>query len=277
MPSPGPAVSIVIAAHSERGELERCLASIDDHAGVPTQVLLVDNASTDDTVDWVRANHPTVEIIELSRNIGVAARQHGLDRVEAPLTMFLDSDAALTPGALPAMVRALESNPAWGLLGPRLVGDDGSLQLSCRRFPPRSLPLLRRPPLSWALEDSRIVRNHLMADEDHTRVRPVLYVLGACQLFRTALAKAAGPFADWIFLGPDDADWCLRIRDTGGAIVYFPPATVVHTYRRRTQTSPLSRASLHHFRAFARFQWHYRRRRGEFLELQDALDRSAAQ
>jgi GT2 family glycosyltransferase len=127
------------------------------------------------------------------------------------------------------------------------------------------------------MEDSRIVRNHLMADEDHTRVRPVLYVLGACQLFRTALAKAAGPFADWIFLGPDDADWCLRIRDTGGAIVYFPPATVVHTYRRRTQTSPLSRASLHHFRAFARFQWHYRRRRGEFLELQDALDRSAAQ
>ena len=69
-------------------------------------------------------------------------------------------------------------------------------------------------------------------------------MLGACQIFRTELARAAGPFADWIFLGPDDADWCFRLRDAGGEVVYFPEATVVHTYRRRTAVSPLSRTAL---------------------------------
>jgi len=266
---------VVIVAHSERGELERCLGSIRDHAEVSTQIVLVDNASTDDTVPWVGANHPDVEIVELEENIGVAARQHGLERAKAPLTMFLDSDAALTEGALPAMVEAFERNPGWGLIGPRLVGDDGALQLSSRRFPPRILPLLRRPPLSRWFEGSDLVQHYLMADIDHDHVRPVLYVLGACQLFRTELARAASPFADWIFLGFDDADWCFRIRDAGGEIVYFPEATVIHTYRRRTAASPLSRASLRMFRAFADFQWRYRGRRGEFLELQEDLDRRA--
>jgi N-acetylglucosaminyl-diphospho-decaprenol L-rhamnosyltransferase len=112
-----------------------------------------------------------------------------------------------------------------------------------------------------------------MADIDHQHVRPVLYVLGACQLFRTSLARAAGPFADWIFLGADDLDWCIRIRDAGGEIVYFPEATVVHTYRRRTSASPLSRVAWRHLRSFAVFQWRYRGRRRELLELQDELDR----
>ena len=69
-----------------------------------------------------------------------------------------------------------------------------SLQRSCRRFPPLLLPLLRRPPLARIFEQRRTVRRHLMADFDHDRARPVLYLLGACQLFRTELARRAGPF-----------------------------------------------------------------------------------
>jgi GT2 family glycosyltransferase len=118
-----------------------------------------------------------------------------------------------------------------------------------------------------------MVRRHLMADVDHDRTRPVLYVLGACQLFRTSLARKAGPFPDWIFLGPDDIEWCIRIRDAGGEVVYFPEATVIHRYQRRTASSPVSRVALRHLRSFAAFQWAYRRRRREFLRLQDELDR----
>jgi N-acetylglucosaminyl-diphospho-decaprenol L-rhamnosyltransferase len=273
MPDDAPVVTIVIIAHSELGDLKGCLASISSHAALPVQVVLVDNRSTDETVAWVAQNHPEVEIVELRENIGVAARQHGLERARGEFTMFLDSDAELTAGALPAMVEALERNADWGLIGPRLVDHDGNLQLSTRRFPPRLLPLVRRPPLSWFLEDSGLVRRHLMADMDHGATRPVLYVLGACQLFRTSLARTAGPFPDWIFLGPDDTEWCIRIRDAGGEIVYFPDATVVHKYMRRTHRAPLSLAALRHFRSFARFQWHYRKRRRELIRLQDEMDR----
>jgi len=115
-----------------------------------------------------------------------------------------------------------------------------------------------------------------MADFDHLRIRPVLYVLGACQLFRTSLARRAGPFDDRVFLGWDDADWCFRIRDAGGDIVYFPEATVVHSYRRQTRRQPASRAALRQLRAFLYFQRTYWSRRQELLSLQEDLDRRAA-
>jgi N-acetylglucosaminyl-diphospho-decaprenol L-rhamnosyltransferase len=272
-----PVVSIVVVAHSVRRELERCFASIRDHAGMPVQTILVDNASHDDSVAWTRSAHPEVEIVELDANLGVAARDHGLRRAAGRFCMFLDSDAALSSDALPAMVAALADNPGWGLIGPRLVYDDGELQLSCRRYPPLLLPLLRRPPLGRFFEDGRMVRRHLMAEEDHDRVRGVLYVLGACQLFRTELARIAGPFDDSVFLGWDDADWCFRIRDAGGEIIYFPKATVIHSYRRLTAGRPVSRAGLRQLQAHVHFQRRYAQRRRGLIRLSEELDRQARQ
>lgn len=271
-----PEVTIVVIASSVRHELERCFASIDAHAAMAVETVYVDNASTDDSVAWVREAHPDVAVVELPENVGVAARDHGLRRARGRFTMFLDSDAALTPGALPTMVRALDEHAGWGLIGPKLVGDDGDLQLSARRFPPLLLPVLRRPPLGRFFEDGPIVRRHLMADVVPASARPVLYVLGACQLFRTSLARIAGPFDDRVFLGWDDADWCIRIRDAGGEVVYLPEATVVHSYRRMTAAAPVSSAALKQLRAHVYFQRTYARRRRELLALQDELDRRAA-
>jgi GT2 family glycosyltransferase len=269
------AVTVIVVTHSVRPDLELCLASIESHAGVPVETIVVDNASTDDTRAWVREAHPDVRLVELDRNIGVAARERGLELARSPYAMFLDSDAQLTPGALPAMVGALEEHAEWGLLGPKLVYEDGSLQLSCRRFPPLYLPLLRRPPLDRFFGESEPVRRHLMEDVDHERPRPVQYVLGACQLFRVDLARKAGPFDSRIFYGPDDVDWCIRIRDAGGEVVYFPAATVVHRYRRMTRHQPLSRAAYRHLKAFAYFHWKYRHRRRELIRLDRELDSRA--
>lgn len=269
-------VTIVVVAHSVREELERCFESIVQHAAVPVEVILVDNASTDDSVAWTREFYPDVTVVELPANVGVAARDHGLRLARSRYTMFLDSDAALTSGALPKMVAALDAHPEWGLIGPRLVYSDGTLQLSSRRYPPLLLPLLRRPPLGRYFEHRRTVRHHLMTDIDHSVTRPVLYVLGACQMFRTELAQKAGPFTDRVFLGWDDAEWCIRIRDAGGEIVYFPDATVIHDYRRLTKQQPVSRAALRQLRAHVDFQVMYGRRRAEFKRLERQLDRSGS-
>jgi N-acetylglucosaminyl-diphospho-decaprenol L-rhamnosyltransferase len=268
-------VSIVVVAHSVREELERCFDSIERHAELPVETILVDNASTDGTADWVRRAHPQVQLVELPENVGVAARDQGLRRAQAEYTMFLDSDAMLTEGALPKMAAAMDEHPGWGLVGPRLLHEDGSIQLSTRRFPPLLLPLLRRPPLDRFFEHGETVQRHLMADVDHRRTRPVLYVLGACQLFRTALARVAGPFDDRVFLGWDDADWCFRIRDAGGEIVYLADAEVIHTYRRKTRAEPLSRAALRQLGAFFYFQRKYWGRRRELIELGRRLDRAS--
>jgi GT2 family glycosyltransferase len=272
---PDPRVTIVIMAYNVRSELERCFASIADHAGMPVRTILVDNGSSDDTVEWTRREHPWVEIVELPENIGYAARDHGLRRSESELTMFLDSDAALTPGALPALVAALDEHPGWGLVGPRIIYDDGTLQHSCRRFPPLLLPLLRRPPLDRFFEQGDTVNHHLMREFAHDRCRQCLYLLGACQLYRTSLARKAGPFDPKVFIGWDDADWCFRIREAGGEIVFWPEAEVIHSYRRETKKKPASRAALRQLWGFFYFQRKYARKRRGLIRLGRELDERA--
>ena len=276
MPAAEPVVSVITIGHSVRHELERFLPALEEHAGVPIELFYVDNASTDGTVEWLRAGHPEVEVIELDANIWCAARNYAIPRARGRYTMFIDSDAILTAGALPAMVRAMDEHPEWGLIGPRLVYPDGTLQLSSRRFPPRLLPILRRPPLSRWFDDSPTVRRHLMADDDHSHTRPVLYMLGACVMFRTELGREIGQLDRIIAMGGcDDQDWGPRWWLAGSEVIYFPAATVIHDYRRVSARSPFSRTAWRHLRAFLRVQRKYRRRRRELLDLQDRLDEEA--
>ena len=269
---------MITVAHNVRHELERCLEAIEKHRdGIRVEVFVVDNASDDGTGEWIRRVHPEVELIELDVNAFTAARVHALPRVRGRFTLFLDSDAYLTAGALPAMIAALDENPDWGLIGPQLLYLEGDLQLSCRRFPPRMIPLMRRPPLNRWLEDSAPVRRHQMEDVDHSAGRPVLYVLGACQFFRTSLTARMGrPDRTLGWGGADDVDWCIRVWDAGSQVRYLPEVTVTHAYRRISKGgSPFSRKAARHLRAFAALQWKYRSRYRELQRFGAELDRRA--
>jgi GT2 family glycosyltransferase len=266
MRTPAPDVSVIVVAHDVREEVLVCLASVERHAAPAThELFLVDNGSGDGTAEAVESAFPAAQVVRLPENVGVAARNEGLRRARGRLRMFLDSDARLTPGALPELVAYLDAHPEAGLVGPRLVYESGDLQLSARRFPPRLLPLMRRPPLERLFVDSPRVRRHLMADERHDVTREVEYVLGACQLFTARAQQAAGEIDPRIFFGPDDADWCFRIRSAGLAVVYHPAATVVHAYRRTSAARPFSRIAFEQLRAFARFQWKWRGQRARLL------------
>jgi hypothetical protein len=271
-----PEVSVIVVAHDVRDEVLDCLASVESHAAPVThEVFLVDNGSGDGTAEAVESSFPATHVVRLPENVGVAARNEGLRRARGRLRMFLDSDARLTPNALPELVAYLDAHPEVGLVGPKLVYESGELQLSARRFPPRLLPLLRRPPLERLFADSATVRHHLMADERHDVTREVEYVLGACQLFTARAQGAAGEIDPRIFFGPDDADWCFRIRSAGLAVVYHPAATVVHAYRRTSAARPLSRIAFEQLRAFARVQWKWRTERPRLLREGRQMDERA--
>ena len=273
-----PDVTVIVVAHDVRDEVLACLASVEEHsAPVKAEVVLVDNDSRDGTAETVAEAFPKTEVVTLAANVGVAARNAGLRRARGRLRMFLDSDARLTAGALPELVGYLDGHPDVGLVGPRLVYEDGTLQLSARRFPPRFLPLMRRPPLGRLFEDSASVRRHLMADDRHDRTREVEYVLGACQLFTAEAQAAAGEIDPRILFGPDDVDWCLRVRRAGLQVVYHPAATVVHGYRRSSAARPASRSALRQLTAFARFQWTWRRERARLVQEGREMDARAGQ
>ncbi len=262
--TPVPDVTAIVIAWNVRDELGDCFQSLRDHAGpLSVEVIYIDNGSSDGSPDLVAERFPEVAIVRLPTNEGLPARNHGLRRARGRDRMILDSDARLTAGALPTAVAVLQGDPSIGLVGPRLVYPDGTLQLSCRRFPPFALPVLRRPPLGRFFEDGPTVRHHLMAGCGHGARRRVEYVLGACQVFRAEAQHAAGEFDPAIWFGHDDAHWCFRVRMAGYDIVYVPEAVVVHDYRRTSAARPLSVMSLRMLQAHVHFQrtwWPHRRR-----------------
>lgn len=261
-PDPMIDVSIIVIARDVREEVHRCLRSVAEHHGdLEVETILVDNASSDHTVESVAEQFPQTHLIRLSRNEGGSARNHGLRIATGRYRMFLDSDACLTAGALPDLVAFMDAHPEVGLVGPRLVYADGRPQPSARRLPPLILPLLRRPPLSRWFEDGRVVRHHLMLDVDIDGTREAEYVIGACQMFSAAAQNAAGELDPRIPFAPEDIDWCIQIRLAGYRIAHRPEATVIHDYRRTSARRPFSRQGLEHLYGFAYFQWKWRHER----------------
>ncbi len=271
-----PDVSVIVVAHNVRDEVLKCLASVHEHPDdLSFEMFVVDNASTDGTAQAVRDAFPATEVIELPRNEAGIARNHALRRARGRTRLFLDSDATLTEGALGRIVETLGAGNDVGLVGPRLVYPSGELQLSCRRFPPLVLPLLRRPPLSRWLDDSAIVRRHLMADDPHDATRDVEYVISACALFSREAQARAGQLDSRYFHAPEDVDWCMAIRRAGLRVVYEPRAVVIHDYRRSTAASPFTRGALRHLLDFYRFQWKWRRERRRLIAQGRAMDQAA--
>jgi N-acetylglucosaminyl-diphospho-decaprenol L-rhamnosyltransferase len=274
---PLPDVTAIIICHNVRDEVLTCLAALHAHAGpLDVEIVVVDNASTDGTVEAVNGAHPECQTIRLSRNEGLPARNHGLRRARGRYRMFIDSDAVLRPGALPTLLGVLEEDPRIGLVGPRLVYPDGRLQLSTRRYPPLLLPILRRPPLERFFEHGATIRRHLMADDSHDSRRPVEYVIGACQVFSADAQRAAGEIDRHIWFGHDDADWCFRIRSAGYDVVYVPEAETVHDYRRTSARNPVSIFALRQLAAHAYFQWKWRGARRRLIEEGHRMDVEAS-
>jgi N-acetylglucosaminyl-diphospho-decaprenol L-rhamnosyltransferase len=274
-------VSVIIIGHNVADEVLRAFTAVDAHAGdVDVQRMYVDNGSTDGTVAALRERFPSVEIVELPRNIGNPARNRALPLSRGRYVLFLDSDAELLPGALERLVGVLDDDPSAGLVGPALLNPDGTRQLNARRFPPLLLPIMRRGPLARHAERRAAVRRHLMANDPHDRRRRVEYLISACVLFRRELGIAVGGMDERMPIGHADADFCLKIRRAGADVVYAPDAEVVHDYRRSTAAKPWSRKSIQFVWAFLLFQakWWTERRAlvAEGRAMDDQAARSAA-
>jgi GT2 family glycosyltransferase len=264
-------LSVIVIGYNVRSEILEALESVERHRNsLRLQTIVVDNGSSDGTRDAVRERFPEAIVVRLPNNEVHAARNHGLAIALGRYVMFLDSDAQVTDGAIQELVRFLEERPDFGLVGPRLVYEDGDLQYSARRYPPLLLPLLRRPPLKRFFENGRVVRRHLMMGDRLDEPREVEYLIGACLVF--SAEAALGARIDPRTLFTEDVDWCFQIRSIGYRVGYDPCATVIHTYRRPTAQSPISRAALQHLLGFLRLHWKWRKQRRRLKRVGREID-----
>ena len=259
-----PDVSVIVVTWRDREHVLACLASLRAEVKVPYEVIVVDDASGDGTPEAVRERFPEAIVAAKPRNEGlVAGRNAGVPLARGRFVLMLDSDTEVKPGAVETMLAAFDRDPKIGLVGPKLVGADGELQPSCRRYPPFLAPVQRRGPYAKINDNPPSHRRHLMQDFDHASERAVVWVSGAAQMWRAELAGILGPYDKWVSsYGGEDLDWCLRVWGAGYRVHYVPDAVVVHHWQAVTRQNLFGRKAWRAFRDWYYLQYKHRALRG---------------
>ena len=234
-------VSIVIVSYNGRDYLRHCLTSVYEHTrDVQYEAIVVDNASRDGTPDMVAAEFPQATLVRRTANAGFAAGvNEGVRQARGEAFLLLNPDSLLTANVLPAMLAYLRAHEDIGILAPKLMDADGTLQLSCRAFPSFSTALFNRYSLATRLfRNNPLSRRYLMTGFDHARIAGVDWVSGACWLLPRGAYEAIGPLDEGYFWSIEDVDYCQRAHRAGLRVVYFPEATLVHHIGRSAAALP---------------------------------------
>jgi hypothetical protein len=227
-------LSIAIVNYNTKGYLEECLTSLSQYPPCCSfEILVVDNASKDGSVDMARERFPTVRLLENAENVGYAAAiNRALRESTGEFLLVLNPDVRVTEGSVDALLAFMRAQPRAGIAGSKLLNADGTLQYSCRTFYTLKIMLYRRTFLGRVFKDSPVVRRHLMMDWDHNSVREVDWVLGACLMVRRSAVEEVGPADERFFLYLEDVDWCFRMKSRGWGVYYCPDSVMYHHYRR---------------------------------------------
>jgi N-acetylglucosaminyl-diphospho-decaprenol L-rhamnosyltransferase len=222
-----PDVTVILVSYNTADLLERTLSALKEGRGtLQLQVIVVDNASHDNSVELVRTKYPEVELIQNATNVGFAlANNQALSLAHARYVLLLNSDAFVSPDTLPKTVEFMDAHPNCGVLGVKLVGEDGSLQPSCRYFPTPWNIFLASTGLQRYFPRAKLVDDMAW---DHASVRDCDWVPGCFYLVRYEVIARVGLFDSRYFAYYEEVDHCRAVRKAGWSVTYYPYTQVCH-------------------------------------------------
>ncbi|MBS1709419.1 MAG: glycosyltransferase family 2 protein [Armatimonadetes bacterium] len=229
-------LSVTICSWNTVNDLRDCLASLRafrDEANF--EVVVVDNASSDGSADMVAAEFPEFRLLRQTKNLGFTGG-HNLAIAERKGhdVALLNSDTVVHPGAIRTLTSYFKEHPEAGIIGPKLLNPDGSLQFSCRRFPNPVAAAFRNTFLGRMFPNNKYVREYLMQDWEHEQPREVDWLSGAALFARGEVVDKVGVLDDSLFMFCEDVDWCKRTWQAGWKVVYVPEAVITHAIGRST-------------------------------------------
>ncbi len=238
-------VCAVVVSHNTRDLLEGCLLSLRAQSVANLRTIVVDNASTDGSVELVQRDFPEVELIPLLENAGFGkANNIAFRRCDRDHVLLLNSDAFLGEGALAELIATIGRHPRAAAVGPRLLNVDGSLQRSAWPFPHAGRIMLEALGMHRPLRRLGILED--LGTWTHDAERSVDFLIGACLLLRAeALAEVQG-FDEAFWLYAEEADLQRRLAARGWEVIFTPRASAIHVGGASSQASDLR---LRHFYA----------------------------
>ena len=248
-------LSVIIVTYNSKGKIEACLESLqkaDLH--MPCEIMVVDNNSSDGSREQISSRFPRVKLIANKANIGYSrAINLGIKAAVHDQVLILNPDIMVIPGAIEIMLGYLAAHPQVGLVGCKLLNEDGTLQYSVRRFLDLRTYLYRFTPLRGLMAGSAIERYYLMQDWDHNDNRLVDWVLGGCMMIRKSALLEVGYLDEGFFLYFEDVDICYRMWEKNRQVAYVAEAAMIHKHMRASANKLFNRATYEHFKSLFLF------------------------
>ena len=276
-------LGIIIVNYNVCALLRRCLQTVfASNPGYNMKVIVVDNQSTDDSLEMVRHEFPQVGIIANDYNAGFPAANNqglrllGVDKQGSTLvgdvdsvprySLLLNPDTEVEPNTIPTLIKFMDENQDIGVVGPKLMLPNGELDHACRRgFPTPLASFYYMLGLSKLFPSSRYSR-YDMKHLDINEMVEVDSVTGAFMLVRTSAIEQIGLLDDRFWMYGEDLDWAKRIKDAGWRNVYNPEVTALHVKNQSAKQNP--RARLEFYRAMPIFYYkHYRKQTPFWLHI----------
>lgn len=244
-------VSIVVITWNQLANLKKCLGSIFRFYDPEYELIVVDNNSTDGTIDFLKSTGKINHLILNDRNYGVAfARNQGMRVASGDYVLLLDDDAMLLDSVIHRVIKYMDAHPDIGLLGPRLVGEESTVQISARKFPTLMSFCVR----FWhTVIGIKVAGTTSYSYGELNIVHEVDWVIGACQFIRKNVLGKVGFLDEGYFYGYEDVDFCRRIWLASLKVVYHPEFTVFHKYQRKSAKGFYSNLQKQHVKSLLRY------------------------
>ena len=234
-------ISVVIVSYNVSSFLDQALTTVKDAAkGLEYEIFVVDNASSDDSVEMVRSKHPKVKLIANKENVGFgSANNQALELAAGKYILILNPDTVLRHDTLRIMIDFLDNHPKAGAAGCKVINPDGSLQLACRRgFPTPGGAFFKMVGLSNLFPKSKTFGAYNLTYLDPESLTEVDAISGSFMMLRKQALSEVGFFDEDFFMYGEDLDLCYRIKHAGWKIFYVPTTEIIHFKGESTKTVP---------------------------------------
>lgn len=230
-------ISLLIVHYNTPGLLRQTLKGIfQSQQQASFEVIVVDNNPNMRVRDWIQKEFPQVKLLVAEKHLGFGGGMNfAIPHAVGRYIFVFNPDIATFDGTFDLLIQYMDAHPDVGMVGPKLLNPDRTLQYSCNQFMKPSIILYRRVPFLRHLPFAkRAVDEYQMKDWAHDEVAEVDYLLGAAMFVRREALEQVGGFDPNFFVYFEDQDWCRRFWLLGWRVMYHADIEFVHYHRRET-------------------------------------------